>query len=151
MGKLSIVSSAFSSGREIPKKYGYKNDNVSPPIKIGGIPSDAKSLALIMDDPDAMKAVGKVWVHWIIWNLDPTISEISEGSSPSGSIEGKTDFGEIGYGGPAPPDKKHTYIFKLFALKTKLDLKKGSTKIQLEKAMNGQILDQAILEGTFTP
>jgi len=104
-----------------------------------------------MDDPDAMKAVGRVWVHWVIWNIDPTISEISEGSLPSGSIEGKTDFGEIGYGGPAPPDKRHTYIFKLFALKTKLDLKKGSTKAQLEEEMNGQILDQAILKGTFAP
>ena len=151
MGKFSITSSAFSSGEEIPKKYGYKNDNVSPPIKIRGVPSDANSLALIMDDPDAMKAVGRVWVHWIVWNIDPTISEISEGSSPSGSVEGKTDFGEIGYGGPAPPDKKHTYIFKLFALKTKLDLKKGSTKAQLEEEMNGQILDQAILKGTFAP
>ncbi len=151
MRELSIESSAFSSGGEIPKKYGYKNDNVSPPIEIRGVPSNANSLALIMDDPDAMKAVGKVWVHWVIWNIDPTISEISEGSSPSGSVEGKTDFGEIGYGGPAPPDKRHTYIFKLFALETKLDLKKGSTKAQLEKAMNGQILVQAILKGTFAP
>lgn len=151
MGELSIESSAFSSGGEIPKKYGYKNDNVSPSIKIRGVPSDANSLALIMDDPDAMKAVGKVWVHWVTWNIDPTILKISEGSSPSGSIEGKTDFGEIGYGGPAPPDKRHTYIFKLFALKTKLDLKKGSTKAQLEEEMNGQILDQAILKGTFAP
>ena len=151
MGELRIESSAFSSGGEIPKKYGYKNDNVNPPIKIRGVPLDASSLALIMDDPDAMKAVGKVWVHWVIWNIDPTISEISEGSSPSGSIEGKTDFGEIGYGGPAPPDKRHTYIFKLFALKRKLDLKKGSTKAQLEEEMNGQILDQAILKGTFAP
>ena len=151
MGKLSIESSAFPSGGEIPKKYGYKNDNVSPPIKIKGVPSNTNSLALIMDDPDAMKAVGKVWVHWVIWNIDPTISEISEGSSPSGSVEGKTDFGEIGYGGPAPPDKRHTYIFKLLALETKLDLEKGSTKAQLEKAMNGQILDQAILKGTFAP
>jgi hypothetical protein len=151
MEKFSITSSSFSSGGEIPKKYGYKNDNVSPPIKIRGVPSDANSLALIMDDPDAMKAVGRVWVHWVVWNIDPTISEISEGSSPSGSIEGKTDFGEIGYGGPAPPDKRHTYIFKLFALKIKLDLKKGSTKAQLEEEMNGQILDQAILKGTFAP
>ena len=151
MGELRIESSAFSSGGEIPKKYGYKNYNVNPPIKIRGVPSDASSLALIMDDPDAMKAVGKVWVHWVIWNIDPTISEISEGSLPSGSIEGKTDFGEIGYGGPAPPDKRHTYIFKLFALKRKLDLKKGSTKAQLEEEMNGQILDQAILKGTFAP
>ena len=151
MGELSITSSAFSSGGEIPKKHGYKYDNVHPPIKIRGVPSDANSLALIMDDPDAMKAVGRVWVHWVVWNIDPTISEISEGSLPSGSIEGKTDFGEIGYGGPAPPDKRHTYIFKLFALKTKLDLKKGSTKAQLEEEMNGQILDQAILKGTFVP
>ena len=151
MKELSVVSSAFSSGGEIPKKYGYKNDNVSPPIKIRGVPSGAKSLALIMDDPDAMKAVGRVWVHWIIWNIDPTISEISEGSLPSGAIEGKTDFGEIGYGGPAPPDKRHTYIFKLFALKTKLSLKKDSTKAQLEEEINGKILDQAILKGTFTP
>src|SRR3990167_1388814 len=135
MGELSIESSAFSSGGEIPKKYGYKNDNVSPPIKIRGVPPDTKSLALIMDDPDAMKAVGRVWVHWVIWNIDPTISEISEGSSPSCSVEGKTDFGEIGYGGPAPPDKKHTYIFKLFALKTKLDLNEGASKIDVEKSM----------------
>ncbi len=151
MQELTIESSAFSTGEEIPKKYGYKNDNVSPPIKIRGVPSGTKSLALIMEDPDAMKAVGKVWVHWVIWNIDPTILEISEGSLPSGSIEGKTDFDEIGYGGPAPPDKRHTYIFKLFALKTKLDLKKGSSKAQLENAMNGKILDQAILKGTFAP
>jgi len=151
MRKLHIESPAFSSGEEIPKKFGYKNDNISPPISISGVPSDAKSLALIMDDPDAMKAVGRVWVHWLIWNIDPSISEIFEGSLPSGSIEGKTDFGEIGYGGPAPPDKRHTYIFKLFALKTKLNLKKGSTKAQLEEEMNGQIIEQATLKGTFAP
>ena len=151
MGELHIESPAFSSGEEIPKKFGYKNDNISPPISISGVPSDAKSLALIMDDPDAMKAVGRVWVHWLIWNIDPSVSEISEGSLPSGSIEGKTDFGEIGYGGPAPPDKRHTYIFKLFALKTKLNLKKGSTKAQLEEEMNGQIIEQATLKGTFAP
>ena len=151
MGELSIESSAFSSGGEIPKKYGYKNDNISPPIKISGIPSNTKSLAIIMDDPDAMKAVGRIWVHWVIWNIDPTTTEISEGVSPSGSIEGKTDFGEIGYGGPAPPDKRHTYLFKLFALKTKLNLKKGSTKAQLAEGMNGQILEQATLKGTFAP
>lgn len=151
MGELHIESPAFPSGEEIPKKFGYKNDNISPPISISGVPSDAKSLALIMDDPDAMKAVGRVWVHWLIWNIDPSVSEISEGSLPSGSIEGKTDFGEIGYGGPAPPDKRHTYIFKLFALKTKLNLKKGSTKAQLEEEMNGQIIEQATLKGTFAP
>ena len=104
-----------------------------------------------MDDPDAMGAVGKVWVHWVIWNIEPNTTEISEGSTPSGSIEGKTDFGEIGYGGPAPPDKRHTYDFKLYALETKLDLQKGTTKAQLEEAMDGKIISQTILKGTFTP
>ena len=146
-----MESSAFTSGSEIPKKYGYKFDNVSPPLKIGSVPSDSKSLALIMDDPDAMGAVGKVWVHWVMWNIEPAITEISEGSSPSGSIEGKTDFGEIGYGGPAPPDKRHTYVFKLYALKTKIDLPKGSTKSELEQAMSSQIISQTSLKGTFAP
>jgi len=151
MVDFKLESSAFSLGEEIPKKYGYKNDNLSPPLKIDGIPTDSKSLALIMDDPDAMGAVGKVWVHWVIWNIEPNTTEISEGLTPSGSIEGKTDFGEIGYGGPAPPDKRHTYVFKLYALKIKLDLQKGSTKAQLEEAMDGKIISQTTLKGTFTP
>ena len=151
MGEMTLESSAFTSGGEIPKKYGYKYDNRNPPLKIGCVPSDTQSLALVMDDPDAMGAVGKVWVHWVMWNVEPTITDISEGSSPPGSIEGKTDFGEIGYGGPAPPDKRHTYVFKLYALKTKLDLQKGSTKTELEKAMSDQIISQISLKGTFAP
>ncbi|HEY7776946.1 MAG TPA: YbhB/YbcL family Raf kinase inhibitor-like protein, partial [Nitrososphaeraceae archaeon] len=134
-----------------PKKYGYKFENVSPPLKLRNIPKDTKSLAIIMDDPDAMGAVGKIWVHWVIWNINPTTTEIAEGTIPIGATEGITDFGEIGYGGPAPPDKRHTYIFKLFALKTKLDLKQGSTKAQLENAMKNQILGKTSLEGTFAP
>jgi len=151
MEEITLESSVFTSGEEIPKKYGYKYDNQSPPLKIGSVPPNSKSLALVMDDPDAMGAVGKVWVHWVLWNIDPTITDISEGSSPSGSIEGKTDFGEIRYGGPAPPDKRHTYVFKLYALNTKLDLAKGSTKTELEKAMRDKIISQTTLKGTFTP
>ncbi len=151
MADLKLESPAFSFGEEIPKKYGYKNENLSPPLKINGIPTDSKSLALVMDDPDAMGAVGKVWVHWVMWNIEPTTTEISEGSTPSGSIEGTTDFGEIGYGGPAPPDKRHTYVFKLYALETKLDLQKSTTKAQLEEAMEGKIISQTTLKGTFTP
>ena len=151
MSELILESSAFSNGEEIPKKYGYKNGNVSPPLKISGLPQETKSLALIMDDPDAMGAVGKIWVHWLMWNIEPGIMEITEGSSPSGSIEGKTDFGEINYGGPAPPDKRHTYVFKLYALNSKLDLPKGSTKDQLEQAIKNKILDEVILTGTYAP
>ncbi len=151
MGELRLQSSAFSNGSEIPKKYGYKNDNVNPPLEISGIPQDTQSLVLIMDDPDAQAAVGKVWVHWTIWNITPDITEIAESSTPSNSIEGKTDFGEIGYGGPAPPDKRHTYVFKLYALDSKLDLPQGSSKTQIEEAMKGHILDDTILNGTYTP
>jgi Raf kinase inhibitor-like YbhB/YbcL family protein len=151
MSELILESSAFLTEGEIPRKHGYKNGNISPPLKISGLPQETKSLALIMDDPDAMKAVGKVWVHWLIWNIEPSTTEILEGFSPSGSVEGKTDFGEIGYGGPAPPDKRHTYIFKLYALKSKIDLPIGSTKEQLEQAITDKILAEATLKGTYTP
>lgn len=151
MTNFRLESSAFSNGGEIPRKYGYKNGNVSPPFTITGIPSDTQSLVLIMDDPDAKAAVGKVWVHWVIWNIDPSTTKIAENSLPSECVEGKTDFNEIGYGGPAPPDKKHTYIFKLYALNKKLDLPNGSIKNQVETALKESIIDQTILEGTYAP
>lgn len=151
MGDLILESTAFSRGGEIPRKHGYKNENVSPPLKINGVPSEAQSLVLIMDDPDAQKAVGKIWVHWVIWNIDPNTTEIPESLVPTGAVEGKTDFGKIGYGGPAPPDKRHTYIFKLYALNTKLDLPQESTKSDVEKAMEGHVLTHTTLEGTYTP
>ena len=151
MGNLELQSTAFSNGAEIPKNYGYKNGNQSPPLTINGIPSGTQSLALIMDDPDAKAAVGKVWVHWVIWNIDANTTEIKEGNPPSESIDGKNDFGELGYGGPAPPDKKHTYIFKLYALDSKLDLAKGSSKSQVEQSMQGHILEETTLKGTYEP
>ena len=148
---MKVESSAFQNGSEIPRKYGYKKENINPPIIIKEIPDQTKSIALIMDDPDAMGAVGKIWVHWIVWNIDPNTSEIKENSVPSNSIQGKTDFGEIGYGGPAPPDKEHTYIFKVYALDEKLNIKEGSSKSQVEDAMNGHVLSEAKLEGTYAP
>lgn len=148
---MKIESDAFQSGGEIPQKYGYKKDNINPAIIIKHVPPEAKSLALIMDDPDAMGAVGKIWVHWVIWNINPTTSEIQENSIPSNSIQGKTDFGEIAYGGPAPPDKEHTYIFKLYALDDKLILKEGSTKLVVEEAMKNHIIAESRLEGRFAP
>ena len=151
MINLQLTSSAFSHGDEIPRKFGYKNGNISPSLTIDKIPSNAKSMALIMDDPDAMGAVGKVWVHWVMWNINPTTIEVKESMTPSGSVEGMTDFGEVGYGGPAPPDKRHTYVFKLYALDSILDLPEGSTKSELEKAMEGHIIEQATLEGTYAP
>jgi len=151
MSNFTLESEAFDNGGVIPRKYGYKNGNLSPPLKIGGVPEDTSSLALIMDDPDAMGAVGKVWVHWVLWNIDPSTIELKENSIPLNCLEGETDFGEIGYGGPAPPDKEHTYIFKLYALDQKLDADKGSTKKQIEKAMNNHIIAETRLEGRYSP
>jgi Raf kinase inhibitor-like YbhB/YbcL family protein len=148
---LILESAAFKDGQEIPKKYGYKNGNASPPLTIQGVPDGAKSLALIMDDPDAMGAVGKLWVHWVVWNIDARTKEIAESSLPQEAIEGTTDFGQVGYGGPAPPDKRHTYVFKLYALNAKLALQKGATKKQLEDAMQNHIIAQTSLCGTYAP
>ena len=146
MGDLQLTSSAFSHRGEIPRKCGYKNGNEAPPLTINGIPEGTKSLALIMDDPDAMGAVGKVWVHWVAWNIDPATKELKNLTS-----EGMTDFGKVGYGGPAPPDKRHTYVFKLYALDCKLELPNDATKADVEKAIDSHIIDQATLEGTYTP
>ena len=155
MVNLKLTSSAFSDGGEIPREYGYKNGNREPQLTISGTPDGTKSLALIMDDPDAMGAVGKVWVHWVMWNIPLHALYPNDGSLmhrlDMGIMEGMTDFGEVGYGGPAPPDKRHTYIFKLYALDIKLDLPDKSTKADVEKAMEGHILEQTQLTGTYAP
>ena len=156
-GKLELTSPAFSDGGEIPRKCGYKNGNQEPPLRItadGGKELGATgihSLALIMDDPDAMGAVGKVWVHWVVWNFTWFADGKPNWSSRHITKQGMTDFGEVGYGGPAPPDKRHTYVFKLYALDTKLDLPDKSTKVDVEEAMEGHIVDQATLTGTYAP
>ena len=152
---MELTSPAFTDGGEIPRECGYKNGNEVPPLAINGIPEKTKSLALIMDDPDAMGAVGKVWVHYVAWN----ISWFADGKpnfSGRFHINGMNDFGEVGYGGPAPPDKRHTYVFKLYALDCELDLPRvggesKSTKADVEKAMEGHIVDQTTLTGTYAP
>ena len=151
MGNLKLTSSAFSDGGEIPRECGYKNGNEVPHLSVDEWPDGTKSLALIMDDPDAMEAVGKVWVHWVVWNIDPTREFITGNPQESKFVEGMTDFGEVGYGGPAPPDKRHTYVFKLYALDTRLDLPGISTKSDVEKAMEGHIIEQTQLTGTYAP
>lgn len=148
MSKFSIISPDFKEGDEIPKKFGYKFDNKEPEIDFENIPDGTQTLALIMDDPDAMEAVGKIWVHWLVFD---SIDHPTKFSNRNLRKEGKTDFDEIGYGGPAPPNGRHTYIFKAYALDTKLDLEEGYSKKDLEQAMNGHILAEAKLTGTFTP
>ena len=142
MTEFSIISSDFNEGEEIPNEFGYKFENKEPKLDFKNIPQGTQSIGLIMDDPDAMAAVGKIWVHWLqYWHK----------LMPDNVVEGKTDFGEIGYGGPAPPDGRHTYVFKGYALDTKLDLKEGYSKQELENAMKSHIIAEAKLTGTFTP
>ena len=146
MSKFSITSEDFKEGEEIPKKFGYKFENKQPNIEVNNIPENASSIALIMDDPDAMAAVGKIWVHWLVFGSNESKK------FPNGNLrrEGKTDFGELGYGGPAPPNGRHTYIFKAYALDITPDLKKGYSKQELEDAMKGHIITESKLTGTFT-
>ena len=153
MVNLKLTSSAFSDGGEIPREYGYKNGNREPQLTISGSPDGTKSLALFMDDPDAMGAVGKVWLHWLEWNIIPNTLDYSffDLSHREDHFVGVNDFGEEGYGGPAPPDKRHTYIFKLYALDTTLILPDKSTKADVEKAMEGHIIAEAKLTGTYAP
>ena len=140
MSELSIISTDFEEGGEIPKNCGYKHGNEKPELDFMGMENEPFPWAIIMDDPDAMAAVGKVWVHWLEYgNTDDSVTE------------GKNDFGEIGYGGPAPPDGRHTYVFKLYELDTDLDLKEGYSKQELEDAMKGHIIAEAKLTGTYAP
>ena len=148
MSELSLTSPDFEDGGEIPKKCGYKHGNVEPELRLEHTPSGTKAIAIVMDDPDAMKAVGKVWVHFLCysgWAQDADYDDRHQ------EVLGKTDFGEIGYGGPAPPDGRHTYIFKAYALDTELELKEGFSKQELEDSMKGHILAEAKLTGTFAP
>ena len=151
MGNLKLMSSDFEDGGEIPRECGYKNGNKEPTLAISGLPGETESLALIMDDPDALKPAGKVWVHWVLWDIMASDGPLS--NSFQVCKWGMTDFGKLGYGGPAPPDKRHTYVFKLYALDCKVLPCIGgkATKPEVETAMEGYIIEQAILKGTYAP
>ena len=149
---FQISSSAFSEGGMIPKKFTCDGPNVSPQLSWKDAPAATQSFALIMDDPDA--PVG-TWVHWVLYNLPANAQELPEGvekqeQPANDALQGRNDFRKIGYGGPCPPaGKPHRYFFKLYSLGTKLDLKAGVTKADLERAMKGHILGQGQLIGRY--
>ncbi|MFB6167096.1 MAG: YbhB/YbcL family Raf kinase inhibitor-like protein [Candidatus Nanohaloarchaea archaeon] len=151
MSNLSLESPAFDFGEKIPEKYGYTEENVNPPLRISGVPEGAESLVLVMDDPDAKPVVGHVFDHWVLYGIPPNTSAIPEGEIPEGSVEGENDYGSQGYGGPNPPDRTHTYVFKLYALDTELGLGPGATKEEVEEAMKGHVLARDTLEGDYSP
>lgn len=144
---LTITSSAFSEGGKIPKKYTCDDSNVSPPLRIGNVPQNARSVALIVDDPDAP---GRTWTHWLVWNIDPRANDIREKSVPPNAVQGTSDFGSANYGGPCPPSGTHRYYFKAYALDTTLSLSSSTKKAALEKAMAGHIVAEGSLMGTYS-
>jgi Raf kinase inhibitor-like YbhB/YbcL family protein len=145
-GNMKITSPAFQAGGNIPSKFACDGANTSPPLKIENIAAEAKSLVLIVDDPDA--PVG-LFTHWLAWNIDPKTTEIAEGSAPHG-VSGKNDFGKSGYGGPCPPSGTHRYFFKIFALDRQLDLPAGARRRELDAAMKGHIIAQGELMGRYS-
>jgi Raf kinase inhibitor-like YbhB/YbcL family protein len=146
-GTMKVTSSVFSEGGTIPDKYAKDHDNVNPPLRIEGTPTEAKSLLLIMDDPDA--PVG-LFTHWLIWNIDPKTTEIAENSVPKGAVQGTNDYSNLGYGGPQPPSGTHRYYFKVFALDRTLDLKSGAKRKEVEAAMRGHVIAQGELMGRYS-
>lgn len=145
-GNMTITSPIFKNNEAIPKKYTCDGANVNPPLKISDIPPEAKSLVLIIDDPDA---VSGTWAHWIVWNIDPQIDQVEENSVPTGAIEGITDFGSPGYGGPCPPSGTHRYFFRLYALDIKLGLKNDADREKLDTAIEGHILAETAIIGLY--
>ncbi len=146
MDALKISSPVFQNNGSIPSKYTCDGANVNPPLKIENVPAGTKSLALIVDDPDAPRGI---WVHWVVWNIDPKIGEIRENTVPKGSIQGVNDFEKHDYGGPCPPSGTHRYFFKVYALDTLLNFSSDAGKAGLEKAMQGRILAQAQIVGLY--
>jgi Raf kinase inhibitor-like YbhB/YbcL family protein len=148
---ITMTSSAFTEGAMIPRKHTCDAEDTSPDLKWSGVPKEAKSLALICDDPDA--PVG-TWVHWVLFNIPADAGALAAGIPPdavlkSGARHGKNDFRKLGYGGPCPPGGTHRYFFKLYALDTVLSLESGSTKAQVVAAMKGHILAEGQLMGKY--
>lgn len=150
---MQLRSTAFVQGEIIPEQYGYKRNNINPPLTIDDLPQGTQSLALIMDDPDVPEWVRKdrLWVHWVLYNIPPTTTTIEEKFAGKGAIIGKNSGNEASYMGPAPPDREHRYFFKLYALDTMLDLAPGATKGELLEAMAGHILEETELMGRYSP
>jgi len=148
---MTLQSPAFANGQEIPAKYGCRGEDISIPLVFRDVPSGARSLALIMEDPDAPSGL---FVHWVIFDMPADLGGLPEGIPPApildlGIRQGVNDFGRIGYGGPCPPDRPHRYFLRLFALDVSLPLEPGATRAQLLEAMQGHILAEATLMGIY--
>ncbi|MFN3403075.1 MAG: YbhB/YbcL family Raf kinase inhibitor-like protein [Cytophagaceae bacterium] len=143
---MKIFSPAFNDGERIPVRYTCEGPNISPPLKFADVPKTAKSLVLMVEDPDAP---AKPWVHWLVFNIPPQASGFDENSIAKGATQGICNGGTFGYEGPCPPTGEHKYLFKLFALDTVLDIPNESDRRVLIREMEGHVIDTAILTGVY--
>jgi Raf kinase inhibitor-like YbhB/YbcL family protein len=143
---MTITSTAFQEEEDIPAEYTCEGDNINPPLTFSGVPPETQSLILIMDDPDAPTGL---FTHWIIFNMSPATMQILQNNKPETGIEGTNDVPKIGYFGPCPPSGKHHYFFKLYALKSMLNLKEGAGRQEVDSAIEDQIIDMAQLVGLY--
>jgi len=145
--KMKITSSAFQEGGNISSKFTCDGADVNPALRFEGAPAEAKSLALIVDDPDAPSGL---FTHWLAWNIDPKTTDVAENSAPAKAVQGTNDFPKTGYGGPCPPSGTHRYFFKIFALDQMLDLKAGAKRAEVDAAMRGHVIAQGELMGRYS-
>lgn len=143
---LTLKSPAFTYGAPIPARYTCDGDDIHPPLVVAGVPEGTASLALIVDDPDSPTGT---WVHWTLWNIPPATAEFPAGEMPTGAVEGMTTFGRTGYGGPCPHTGEHRYVWKLYALDTRLELPPSTTADELTQAMEGHVLERSELLGLY--
>jgi Raf kinase inhibitor-like YbhB/YbcL family protein len=148
---MQLTSHAFSEGQTLPSRFSYDGGNVNPPLAWSGAPEGTKSFALIMDDPDVPKgAIVPLWIHWVVFNISASARSIPESSHLVG-VRGKGTSGSVNYHGPRPPDREHRYFFRLYALDADINLDEGATAGELQTAMHGHILAQAVLIGRYAP
>ncbi|MBD3309984.1 YbhB/YbcL family Raf kinase inhibitor-like protein [Candidatus Woesearchaeota archaeon] len=140
------IKSVFEEGKEIPSEYTCQGDDINPELTIEDVPEEAKSLVLIMDDPDAPSGT---WDHWIVFNIPADTEKIGKDSVPAGAVQGKNSWEKNEYGGPCPPSGTHRYNLKLYALDTELDLDESADKKAVEDAMKGHVAAEAKLTGTY--
>lgn len=144
---MELTSSAFLHNQHIPSKYTCDGENINPPLTIKNVPPGTKTLALIVEDPDAP---GGIFVHWAVWNINPNTEVIKENTVPEGATEGRTDFGRLGYGGPCPPQGTHRYFFNLYALNSFLTIDSYVFPDVVKRAMRGHIIAETQLVGLYS-
>jgi Raf kinase inhibitor-like YbhB/YbcL family protein len=143
---MRITTPAFHDGGRIPPDYTCDGDDVNPELRIVDVPDSAQSLAIMVDDPTSPSGN---WLHWSVWNIDPSVTLIPRDSVPKGAIEGETDFSEVGYGGPCPSYGEHEYRFMVFALDTKLNIARGAPRHVVEEAMKLHIIAEAVVSAKY--